>query len=94
MSQHNPEKYWTTNLTLIRNLLCIWAALSFGAAIALVTILNHLRFGQLPLGFWIGQQGALLGFIALIFVYASKMNQLDQTYQSSNETVQNPREQQ
>ena len=93
MSQHHPQKYWTTNLRLIRNFLCIWAAISFGAAMVLVAFLNHFRFCQLPLGFWIGQQGALLGFIALIFVYAFKMDKLDQAYQSSNDTPQQSREQ-
>ena len=93
MSQHQPHKYWKTNLRLIRNFLCIGASISFGAAIALVAVLNHLHFGQLPLGFWVGQQGALIGFIALIFVYASKMDELDQAYLSSTDPLQKSREQ-
>lgn len=88
MSNDQSQRYWQTNLALIRSFLCIWAGISFGAAILLVRVLNHFHFGQLPLGFWIAQQGALLGFISLIFVYAFKMDRLDKEHHPSSDSPQ------
>ena len=80
MRSNNTHSYWQVNLTLIRYLLGVWAFISFGVAIALARFLNHFELGQLPFGFWMAQQGALLVFIGLIFVYAFKMAELDRTH--------------
>jgi putative solute:sodium symporter small subunit len=42
--------------------------------------LNALRLGGLPLGFWMAQQGSILTFVVLIFIYAIQMDKLDRKY--------------
>ncbi len=87
MPSTKPESYWHTNLTLIRHLLAIWAFFSFGTTIVLAKFLNRFEFGQLPFGFWMAQQGALLIFIGLIFGYAFKMSELDRINELRNAKV-------
>lgn len=75
------KEYWQKNVTLIRNLLVIWAVVAYILGIVLAPALNGIRlFGGAPLGFWIAQQGAIWVFIVLIFVYASRMARLDREY--------------
>lgn len=93
MPQHQPQDYWHCNLILIRRLLWVLIGLVFGAAILLAKVLNTVHFCQLPLGFWIAQQGSILGFIALIFVYAFKMDHLDQAYSTHEASAQKTEEQ-
>ena len=69
--------YWRANTTLIRNLLIVWALVSLGCSILLIQPLNMLRIGSLPLGFWMAQQGSILIFVVLIFIYAIRMDKLD-----------------
>ncbi|WCM40049.1 MULTISPECIES: DUF4212 domain-containing protein [Thermus] len=75
------EAYWKENLSLIRNLLIIWALASYVLGILLAEPLNAIRvFGGPPLGFWIAQQGSIYVFVILIFYYASRMAALDRKY--------------
>ena len=77
MNFSNRRAYWRANITLIRNLLIVWAVVSIGCSILLVQPLNTINIGSLPLGFWMAQQGSILIFVALIFIYAIRMDQLD-----------------
>jgi len=43
----------------------------------LADLLNTIKIGGYPLGFWFAQQGSIITFIILVFYYAAKMNQLD-----------------
>ncbi len=72
--------YWRSVLRLTFGLLAIWALVSLVAAILLVEPLNHLRVGRLPAGFWMAQQGSILVFVALIFIYARRMDRLDRRH--------------
>ncbi|MGC8877204.1 DUF4212 domain-containing protein [Thermus sp.] len=74
------EAYWKANTSLIRNLLIVWALVSYVFGILLVEPLNGIRLGGLPLGFWFAQQGSIYVFVVLIFYYAWKMDQLDRQY--------------
>ena len=51
-------------------LLFIWFAVGPLFGILLVDRLNRVVLGDLPLGFWIAQQGAIYVFVILIFVNA------------------------
>jgi putative solute:sodium symporter small subunit len=73
----NRNAYWRANVRLIRNLLMVWAAVSIGCSILLVQPLNAIQIGRLPLGFWMAQQGSILIFVVLIFIYAIQMDKLD-----------------
>lgn len=80
MDKEKAEAYWRANITLIRNLLIIWALVSYGFGILLVNLLNNIKLGSLPLGFWFAHQGAIIVFVILIFIYASQMNKIDQQF--------------
>lgn len=72
--------YWKANVRLLLTLLVVWFAVSFGAGILLVDVLNNFKLGGYPLGFWFAQQGSIYAFIVLIFVYMYKMNKLDRQF--------------
>jgi putative solute:sodium symporter small subunit len=74
------KAYWKKNVSVIRNLLIIWAVVSYVAAIFLASPLQDFYFFGLPLPFWFAQQGSILVFVVLIFYYARRMDQLDQEF--------------
>ena len=76
----SASDYWKTNLKLIIISLTVWFVVSFGFGIFLVDTLNSISIGGYKLGFWFAQQGSMYVFVALIFIYASKMNKLDREY--------------
>ncbi|MBD2609222.1 DUF4212 domain-containing protein [Scytonema hofmannii FACHB-248] len=80
MDEQQRRSYWRANTALIRNLLIVWALASLVFSILLVQPLNAIRFFGVPLGFWMAQQGSILIFVALIFIYAFQMDKLDRKY--------------
>ena len=77
--------YWKENLRLITICLVIWFVVSYGLGILLVEPLNAIRLGGYKLGFWFAQQGSIYTFVALIFWYSHKMNQLDKKFEGEGE---------
>lgn len=80
INSSREDNYWRANTILIRNLLLIWAIVSIGLSILLVQPLNTIKLGSVPLGFWMAQQGSIYIFVALIFIYAHRMDKLDRKY--------------
>ena len=80
MDRDRQEAYWRANTALIRNLLIVWGLVSLVFSILLAQPLNAIRLGSVPLGFWMAQQGSILTFVVLIFVYAFQMDKLDRKY--------------
>ncbi|MEZ5216343.1 MAG: DUF4212 domain-containing protein [Ilumatobacteraceae bacterium] len=80
MDHADRQAYWRTNLRLMAVLLSIWALVSLGAGVLFVDQLNKVNLGSFKLGFWMGQQGSIFTFVALIAVYVWKMEQLDARY--------------
>lgn len=83
MSFENRDKakaYWRENIILLVVLLSIWFLVSFVFGILLVDQLNRISLGGFKLGFWFAQQGSILVFVALIFIYIFKMNHVDKKY--------------
>lgn len=76
----DKNSYWRENLRLIGICLVIWFVVSFGLGLLLVEPLNEIRLGGYKLGFWFAQQGSIYTFVALVFWYSHKMNQLDKKY--------------
>lgn len=72
--------YWKANLRLVTISLIIWALVSFGFGIIFRPLLSGIGIGGTDLGFWFAQQGSILVFMALIFFYAWRMNQLDREF--------------
>lgn len=76
------EAYWKANVRLVLVLLGVWFAVSYGAGILLVDVLDRFTLPgtDVPLGFWFAQQGSIYVFVALIFFYAWRMNRLDRRF--------------
>lgn len=83
-------EYWKKNLKYLAILLSIWFIVSYGFGIILVDHLDKIRIGGFKLGFWFSQQGSILVFVILIFVYVRLMNKLDRQFrdQEKKETQQ------
>ena len=71
--------YWAENKRLTTVTLVIWALVSFGAAFFVESLNSVVIFG-FPLGYYMGAQGSLVVFVALIFNYSSMMNKIDRKY--------------
>jgi len=78
--QKNATAYWKENLRYLLILLSIWFTVSYVAGILLKDVLNEIKIGGFPLGFWFAQQGSIYVFVILIFVYVRLMNKLDKKY--------------
>lgn len=74
------KAYWAAVLGLLAKVLIIWFAVSFGAGILFADVLNNIKLGGYPLGFWFAHQGSIYIFIALIFYYAKAMNKIDRQF--------------
>ena len=80
-----PEKnfkteYWKKNLKYLTILLSIWFIVSYGFSIIFVDLLDKIRIGGFKLGFWFSQQGSIIVFVIIIFVYVRLMNKLDKEF--------------
>lgn len=82
MADHDntAAAYWSANLRYITISLIVWALVSYGFAILLRPMLTSIHIGGTDLGFWFAQQGSIITFIAIIFIYAWKMNKLDKKF--------------
>ena len=74
------NEYWAANIKLVKVSLVIWALVSFGFGILFRPLLKGITIGGTDLGFWFAQQGSILVFIAIIFIYAWRMNALDKKF--------------
>ncbi len=81
---NDKNTYWKKNLLYISILLIIWFVISFGFGIIWVDELNQISLGGFKLGFWFAQQGSIIGFVCLIFIYIVLMNRLDNKYNSEH----------
>lgn len=82
MTKDKKIQYWKKNLKYISWLLTFWFIISFGCGILFVNFLNTITIGGFKLGFWFAQQGAIFGFVIIIFVYIFLMNRLDKSFKS------------
>ena len=70
-----PDMHDARHLWLKAGLLAVWALVSFVACY----FARDLQWsaGPWPLGYWIAAQGAVLVFIALVFLYCWAMNRFE-----------------
>lgn len=66
----NRKLYWKKQLRRTVGLLVIWAVVGFGMSIFWVESLNTVSLNNIPFGFWMAQQGAIVIFVLLILAYA------------------------
>ncbi len=71
----NHQSYWRKNLRITSVLLAIWFVVTYVMAF-FARDLNFNFFGW-PFSFWVGAQGALVVYVAIIAFYAHYMNKLD-----------------
>ena len=74
------QAYWQRNVKVITWLLVIWALVSYVFGILLAPVLAFIKIGQIPLGFWFAQQGSIVIFVILIFVYCWIMDRIDREF--------------
>lgn len=84
-AEMNDETYWKTNLRVVGILLAAWFLVSYGLGVVLAEPLNALRIPStgFPVGFWFAQQGAIYGFLVIVFVYVRVLNRLDARLEAS-----------
>jgi putative solute:sodium symporter small subunit len=81
MTEEQQRAYWKANLRYIVVLLAVWFASSYLAGIVFADALDAAgRVGGFPLGFWFANQGSILVFVVLTFVYVWLMNRLDRKF--------------
>ena len=73
------RRYWRQNMRVTLILLAIWLAVTFGACF-FARELNAVSVFGFPLGFYMGAQGLLLIYLAIVGFYAFYMNRLDREY--------------
>ena len=79
------RRYWRANLRLVAACLVVWFTVSFGFGIVLADSLDNVSLLGVRLGFWFAQQGAIFGFIGIIFFYAWRMSHIDREHDVDEE---------
>ncbi len=72
------SNYWRRTRRLTAWLLLAWGLVAF-VPVYFARELSVELFGW-PLAFWLASQGALLGFCAIVIVYARRMDRLDEEF--------------
>ena len=80
MDAQKAQAYWKENITTIMQLLAVWFVVSYGCGILFVDLLDTIQIAGFKLGFWFAQQGSMYVFMILIFIYAKRMNAIDDKY--------------
>ena len=73
------KRYWRKNLRLTGMLLSIWFVVTFVVG-WYARDLQSITFIGFPLPFYMGAQGAMLIYVALVGYYAYCMDKLDREY--------------
>lgn len=75
-SELHCRRYWQKNITLVMILLGVWFFVSLGAGILFRDWLDEAlpKVGNAPLGFWMAQQGSIICFVIILYVYKHMMN--------------------
>ena len=78
-SLEHCRRYWRKNITLVFVLLAIWFTVSLGAGILLRDWLDESfpKVGNAPFGFWMAQQGSIICFVIILYIYKFMMNRLE-----------------
>ncbi|WP_322048920.1 DUF4212 domain-containing protein [Paraburkholderia sp. J67] len=78
------RRYWRFNLALIAVLMTIGFTVSFVAPLFART-LEGVRFAGFSLPFYLGAQGAILVYVALVAIYIVLMQRADRELQAARE---------
>ena len=75
--QDIADRYWFENKKILLSLLSLWFIVALVCPVLLVDYLDQFSLGGFGLGFWFNQQGAILFFVAIIFIYHGLMQRLE-----------------
>jgi putative solute:sodium symporter small subunit len=78
MQSASREEYWSRNLRITAILMAIWFFVTYVLAF-FARELNFTFFGW-PFSFYMGAQGALIVYVAIIFFYARYMSRMDREF--------------
>lgn len=81
----DAREHWRRTLRRISMLLAVWFLAGPVLSIIFVEQLNAFRIGGVPLGFWMGQQGAIYIFVVLIFLNAWLADRDDRLFGGAGE---------
>jgi putative solute:sodium symporter small subunit len=81
------KSYWKRSVRLQIGLLVVWFVVPYVFGILLAEPLHDVNFFSFPLSFWIAQNGAIFVFVALIFIYANRMDHLDHQFDVHDEDL-------
>jgi len=78
-SESSSSAHWSKSLKIVAVILAMWFFLSLGCGVLFREFLdaNLPNVGGAPFGFWMAQQGAIIGFLVLLVAYMLLMNRLD-----------------
>lgn len=77
--QTRQAAYWKANIRITAIILSIWFVVAYVCTF-FAAELNSISFLGFPFGYYMGAQGSLAIFVALIFFYAKYMNAKDVEY--------------
>ncbi|HEY9142629.1 MAG TPA: DUF4212 domain-containing protein, partial [Arenimonas sp.] len=75
VTEERRKEYWRRTLRITAILLSIWFVVTY-VVIFFAVPLNQFTFLGFPFAFYMGAQGALIVYVALIVFYAWYMNRL------------------
>lgn len=73
------QAYWRKTRLITLGLLVVWIAVTYVIS-WFAGDLNEIVIFGFPLGFYMGAQGTLLVYLAIVWVYCKAMNRLDAKY--------------
>ncbi|RLA36993.1 MAG: DUF4212 domain-containing protein [Gammaproteobacteria bacterium] len=80
LKEIDVDAYWRANVKVLVVLLSTWAFVSFGCGVLFSDWLDQFSIGGFPLGFWFTQQGTMLCFVAIIFIYHFWMKKIERAH--------------
>lgn len=86
-TEERSREYWKKNVALQGSLLAVWFVVAYVLAILLAEPLHDVSFFSFPLSFWVAQNGSIYVFVALIFIYAWRMDAIDHEFDVHEEDV-------
>ena len=79
VTEERRKEYWRRTLRITAILLSIWFLVTY-VVIWFAVPLNQFTFLGFPFAFYMGAQGSLIVYVALIVFYAWYMNRLDREF--------------
>ena len=79
VTEERRKEYWRRTLRVTAILLSIWFVVTY-VVIFFAVPLNQITFLGFPFAFYMGAQGALAVYVAIIVFYAWYMNRLDREF--------------